>query len=156
MTTLSRLAVIGGVMGAPSLAAACPWEDAANPKAGTAAASTAAVAVHAPAPAAARSAELIGLNCSFTTAVTARRVVAEGTDYSFVGPLLVDDNDLGTGVAAPYRVGMSGDIWVVATDVLERVVDAGDVGLELSLQGKMLTVDGRRLLVLTNYRPLDS
>jgi hypothetical protein len=155
MTTLSRLAVLGGVMGSQPMAVACPWEDASKASAASSAPATAAVA-QVLAPAAARSAELIGMNCSFTTAVTARRVVAEGSDYSFVGPLLLDDNNLGTGVAAPYRVGMSGDIWVVATDVLERVVEAGDVGLELSLQGKMLTVDGRRLLVLTDYRPLDS
>jgi hypothetical protein len=157
MSTFPALAVMGGVMGASGIARACPFEaQAANADAGAAARTEAAPAPAQATPAAARSVELIGANCSYTTAVAARRVVAEGADYSFVGSLIADENDLGTGVAAPFRVGMSGDVWVVATDLLERMVSAGDAAQELALQGKMLTVDGRRLLVLTDYRPLDS
>ena len=102
----------------------------------------------------ARSKELVGANCSFTTGMTARRVLEEGAPWSWVGVLTPTDNAQPTRIAAPYR--MDDGVLVVATELLEGLVQEGIVGLNLRLEGRSLELDGVRYVVLTSFARVDT
>ncbi len=102
----------------------------------------------------ARSKELLGANCSFTTGMTARRVLEEGAPFSWVGPVTPTDNALPSRVAAPYRV--EDGVLLVATAVLEAMVQEGLAGAKLRLEGRSLELDGVRYVVLTAFARVDT
>ena len=102
----------------------------------------------------ARSKELVGANCSFTTGMTARRVLEEGAPWSWVGVLTPTDNAQPTRIATPYR--MDDGVLLVATELLEGLVQEGIVGLDLRLEGRSLELDGVRYVVLTSFARVDT
>ena len=96
----------------------------------------------------AKSLKLIGANCAYTTGLMAGRVLAEGVDWSFNGALTATTNDLESRVACPYSAA---DAQLVATEVLEGLVNAGGELTRSRLHGKTLELDGVRYVVLTAY-----
>lgn len=98
----------------------------------------------------AKKASLVGANCSYTTGMMAQRVVAEGTPWSYTGTMASSDNALSSHVAAPYVVGPDA-VNVVATEVLESMIDQDLVSKRVTLDGKKLEVDGVTYFVLTSY-----
>ena len=99
----------------------------------------------------ARSPTLIGANCTFTTGMMAKRVVEEGRPWTFIGRLVPTENTLTSHVAAPFVAG--GDVYVVANQVLERVREQIQPGLRLTLEGRLLEVEGVKYFVLTKGLP---
>ena len=106
---------------------------------------------------AASSAVLVGANCAYSTGLMARRVIAEGRDWTYVGGLRSSANDLPSRVAAPYRT-LGGDPagYVVATEILETLVGSGHAGATLSLSGRSMEVDGTTYVVLTSFRVINA
>ena len=104
----------------------------------------------------AKKASLVGANCSYTTGMMAQRVVAEGEPWSFTGTLQASDNALPSHVAAPYTVGPQGAVNVIGNELVERISDAGLAASRLTLQGRLLDIDGVRYFVLTSYSALAS
>ncbi|MEQ1502111.1 MAG: hypothetical protein ABMB14_07760 [Myxococcota bacterium] len=109
----------------------------------------------------ARQAELVGVeNCAWTTAMMAQRVLEEGSPWTYVGRLLASDIVLPSKVAVPYTVGPvepdGGAIYVVANEVLDRLVRDGSSQSRLELTGRLLEVDGVTYFVATNLSPARS
>lgn len=102
----------------------------------------------------ARSGELIGSNCSYTTGMMARRVLEEGQDWNWVGSLAASGNTLPSMVAAPYTAQAS--TYVIATELVEALKADDATAARLSLVGKLLEVDGVRYVVLTSYKVVNS
>ena len=102
----------------------------------------------------ARSKELVGANCSFTTGMTARRVLEEGVPWSWVGPITPTDNAQPTRIATPFRV--DDGVLLVATALLEGLVQDGLAGANLRLDGRSLELDGVRYVVLTAFARVDT
>jgi hypothetical protein len=102
----------------------------------------------------ARSGELIGTNCSYTTGMMARRVLEEGQDWSWTGSLVSSPNNLTSQVAAPYQA--QGTSWVIATELVEALKADEATASRLALVGKLLEVDGVRYVVLTSYKVVNS
>ncbi len=100
-----------------------------------------------------RSASLMGASCSFKTGMMARRVVAEGDVYAYVGTLQEQDGDEVDEVSCPYRIGGDDGACVVANELVEHLAGADLAGVELSVEGRILEVDGVRYVVLTAYSP---
>lgn len=98
-----------------------------------------------------RSAELIGTSCSFRTGMIARRVVAEGEDYAYMGTLKAVPGEAEGDVACPYRIGTADGACVVANELVEHLQAQGVAARELSLEGRTLELDGVRYVVLTAY-----
>lgn len=134
-------------------AQACPYEEAA-------AAAESGNTAHVDEVAAAHTAiapTLMGANCAYSTGLMARRVIGEGRDWTYVGGLRAGPNDLGSRVAAPYQtVGGDSAGLLVATELLERLVAAGQTGATYSLSGRSLKIDGVTYVVLTSYRVITS
>jgi hypothetical protein len=128
-------------------ASACPYEENA-PTTSEAASVDAVAATHC-----ARSAELVGANCSYTTGMVARRVVEEGDDWAWRGELTVASNTLASQVAAPFTAD---GFRVVANELVELIVDGGHGGARMSLTGKALEIEGVRYVVLTSFEVLNS
>ena len=102
----------------------------------------------------ARSAELVGANCTFATGSMARRVLEEGADWRGIGALLRTGNDLPSQVATPVRT--SDGILVIATTLAEQLLAGGDLAGPMRLEGRVLEVDGVRYLVLTAFQRVDT
>lgn len=106
---------------------------------------------------AARSAGLVGANCSYSTGLMARKVMAEGRDWSFVGGLKTSTNDLASRVATPFQtIGGDGAGLVVGTELLETLVVAGHAGATLALSGRAMEIDGVNYVVLTSFRVINA
>lgn len=103
----------------------------------------------------AKKAELVGGNCSYTTGMMASRVLSEGKPWTFTGKLVKDDNALDSHVAAPFVVGPE-RVHVVANEVVEGMSTSGATTGRVTVEGKMLEVDGLRYLVVTRYDALNS
>jgi hypothetical protein len=134
---------------APSLALACPGHDGGD-------------ATHASAPAhdcdpgaCAKNADLVGGGCSYSTGMMAQRVLSEGKPWAFTGTLARSAAELDSHVAAPFTVGPD-KVSVVANEVLERLTDAGAHGGRVSLEGRILEVEGVKYFVLTSFSALNS
>lgn len=102
----------------------------------------------------ARSGELMGTNCSYTTGMMARRVLEEGQDWNWIGSLAASPNNLGSQVAAPYQAEEGA--WVIATELVEALKADAATTARLALVGKLLEVDGVRYVVLTSYKVVNS
>ena len=102
-----------------------------------------------------RSDAMIGPTCSYRPGVMARRVMSEGSDYAFVGRLQTSDRTPGD-VACPYTIAGQVDTCIVASELVEHLANHGLGGDELSLEGRILDVDGVRYVVLTAYKPSTS
>lgn len=100
----------------------------------------------------ATSPQLLGPNCSRTTGMMAERVMNNGEAWSTESGLLVTANDLDSQVAAPYILSNDASVHLVATELVERLTDAGQAGAVFSFSGRMIDVDGVRYVVLTSYR----
>ncbi|MFZ5482480.1 MAG: hypothetical protein ACOZNI_37300 [Myxococcota bacterium] len=130
-----------------SEASACPNEE-------LAARSTQAASVDAGAAShSAKSAALIGSNCSYTTGMIARRVVDEGQDWSWRGVLADAKGDLTSQVAAPF---VANGARIVANELVELIVDGGHGHARLAFVGKSLDIDGVRYVVITSFEVLSS
>lgn len=106
---------------------------------------------------AARSAALVGANCSYSTGLMARKVIAEGRDWSFVGSLKTSTNDLASRVATPFQtVGGDAAGLVVGTELLETLVAAGHADATLALSGRAMEIDGVNYIVLTSFRVINA
>lgn len=105
----------------------------------------------------AHGAPMIGSNCSYSTGLMARRVLGEGRDWTFVGQLDRTANDLASHVATPYRTRTAGaGAFLVATELLERLLADDRSEATLALSGRTLEVDGVVYVVLTSYRVINS
>jgi hypothetical protein len=101
----------------------------------------------------AKKAELMGGSCSYTTGMMAQRVLADGKAWSYSGTLVAASEGLTSHVAAPYVVGPE-KVRVVANEVLEGLTSAQAQAGRVSLEGKLLEVDGVKYYVLTGYKVL--
>lgn len=128
---------------------ACPYDAVTAVDAAAAVDAVAAHVAHGP--------DLIGGNCSYTTGLMARRVLGEGRDWQYVGELEAAPNTSATHVAAPFRTQSAGSSsFVVATELLERLVAAGKAEATLELAGRSLEIDGVVYVVLTSFRVINS
>ena len=91
----------------------------------------------------AKSAALVGDNCSYSTNLMAQRVHAEGATTTVTGKLEKTDTVLASQVAAPWAVG---GMRVIANEVAESL----DASATLAMTGKVLEVDGVKYLLVTN------
>jgi hypothetical protein len=138
------------MIGTPGIAAACDGNKeqmASNTAADTTAAPAAADPAHC-----AKNADLVGSNCSFSTGMMAQRVLDEGAAYTFTGTLGAAATQLASHVAAPWSIGPEGGVRVIANEVVEQLAASGRV----SLEGRILEVDGVRYFVATKARVLNS
>jgi hypothetical protein len=140
-----KLAVLGIGLLAPVAALACGG-DCPMDKAATAAVDPAGCAKHA---------ELVGGNCSYTTGMMAQRVLEEGKTFTFTGHMAATENHLESHVAAPYKIGPT-QYNVLANEVLEQLKGTGAESGRVSLQGRLLEVDGNTYLVLTHFEKANS
>jgi hypothetical protein len=102
----------------------------------------------------ARSRELLGANCSFTTGTMARRVLEEGAAWTWVGTLAQTDNAQPTRIATPYRADEG--VFLVGTELLETLVQKGLSAANLRLEGRSLELEGVRYVVLTAFARVDT
>lgn len=141
-----KIAALGLSLMLPAAALACPGK-----KADTTTAAVAPAAATNPA-ACAKKADLVGSNCSYSTGMMAQRVLAEGTTYTYVGTLSESENSLASHVASPFTVGAETEkAYVIANEVVEALTTDGLHDDELSIEGKVLEVDGVKYFVVTNY-----
>lgn len=140
-----RLPVVVGLgLALPMAALACP------PRAETAQADAhEAPTTTADAGACAKSAELVGSGCSYTTGMMAQRILAEGSDFAFTGNLTRTDAPLNSHVAAPFTVGEN--VRVVANEVIETA----PLDSRVALTGKRLEVGGVNYFVVTAVTPVN-
>ena len=95
----------------------------------------------------------VGDACSFTTAMFARRVLSEGETWTFTGTLAPTDVALPTHVAAPFRVGPDGEVFVVANEVLGAAVERALTDERITLEGRRLDVENTSYFVPTSFTP---
>jgi hypothetical protein len=127
---------------APASALACPGSAKAD---GAAMASTASAdPTHC-----AQNAELVGSCCSYSTNMMAQRVNEEGAATTLTAQLTRTADLLASKVAAPWTVG---DYRVIANSVMEQI----DTSRAVSVQGKVLAVDGVKYLLVTSAAPTNS
>jgi hypothetical protein len=100
--------------------------------------------------ASARRVELVGAEaCAWTTGAMARRVLEEGSPWTFVGKVEPTANALPSKVAAPYTIGPGGEVHVIANAVLEKLQASGLLGERLEFVGRLLEVDDTTYFVAT-------
>lgn len=102
----------------------------------------------------AKKASLVGSSCSYTTGMMAQRIVAEGSDETFAGTLNSFTEKLESHVAVPFTMGK--DIHVVANEVIEQLTEQGLTAAKVSLEGKMLEIDGVKYFVAVRYVSLSA
>ena len=145
---MTKFIVLGLSLTASSAALACPGKSAMTAQAAPAATQTMAKADADPT-ACAKKASLVGNSCSYTTGMMAQRIIAEGADHTFAGTLASAKGDLASNVAAPYTMGDK--VHVVANAVIEQMTEAGLTDSRVSLEGKLLEIDGITYFVATKY-----
>lgn len=136
--------LIGLGMALPATALSCPPRQTAQATAATPAQEQ---VVTADAAACAKSADLVGSACSYTTGMMAQRILSEGGDFAFTGTLVKADGELESHVAAPFVVG--GNVRVVANEVIETA----PADQRVALTGKRLEVGGVQYFVVTEVSP---
>jgi hypothetical protein len=105
----------------------------------------------------ARRPELMGReSCAWTTTMMAQRVLAEGQPYTYVGHLVPTERVLASKVAAPYTIGPDGTIFVVANEVLDRLVGHGGEGSRIQVTGRLLEVEDVTYFVASALTPVRS
>jgi hypothetical protein len=145
-----KAAVVSVALCLPAIALACGGDDGVT----MASANTSSHAAMDPT-GCAKKAELMGGACSYTTGMMAQRVVADGKLWAFTGSLSPVQTRLASHVAAPFTVGPD-KVYVVANEVLDALTDAGVQAGRVSLEGKLLEVDGIKYYVLTGFQSLNS
>ena len=100
----------------------------------------------------ARSQTLVGDACSFMTGMTARRVLDEGVAWTWAGALT--PRTIEGDVAAPFSAG--GEDRVLATELVETLVNAQHAASLCLYIGRSLEIDGVTWVVLTAYAPADT
>lgn len=98
---------------------------------------------------------LLGSSCSYSTGQLARRVLADGEHWQAQGRLAAHQPVEQGRVAAPMVLAEDGGLHVLATRVLQRLVDLDATGHRLALAGRTLDVDGTRYVVLTGFRVVE-
>ncbi|HHO53452.1 MAG TPA: hypothetical protein ENK18_21915 [Deltaproteobacteria bacterium] len=139
-----RAALLTTALALPGLALACGGAQTAaadsQPK-------TELAAVQTDATKCAKTAELIGTNCKFSTGQMAQRVHAEGKDTTVTARLQQQDAQLDSHVAAPYTI--NDNVYVIANEIIEQIEDRTAA---LTLSGKVLEVDGVTYLLVESYQ----
>lgn len=97
----------------------------------------------------AKSTDLVGSGCSYTTGMMAQRILAEGGDFAFTGNLTRVEDHLDSHVAAPFVVGEN--VRVVANEVIETA----PLDSRVALTGKRLEVNGVQYFVVTDVTPIN-
>jgi hypothetical protein len=100
----------------------------------------------------ARSQSLVGDACSFMTGMTARRVLDEGVAWTWAGALT--PHAIEGEIAAPFRA--AGEERVLATELVETLVNAQHAASLCLYIGRSLEIDGVTWVVLTAYAPADT
>lgn len=105
----------------------------------------------------ARRPELVGReSCAWTTTMMAQRVLDQGQPYTYVGHLVSSNHVLASKVAAPYTIGPDGTIFVVANEVLDRLIARGDGIGRVQVTGRLLEVEDVTYFVATSLTPIRS
>ncbi len=99
----------------------------------------------------ARSPALVGDACSFSTGMTSRRVVEDGTPWSWTGVL--EPRALEGDIATPYTADEGRR--VLATELLELLQGTPHIAGPLLVTGRTLEVDSVEYVVLTSFLPVD-
>lgn len=99
----------------------------------------------------ARSPALVGDACSFSTGMTSRRVVEDGSPWSWTGVL--EPRALEGDIATPYTVDE--DRRVLATELLELLQGTPHIAGSLLVTGRTLEIDSVEYVVLTSFLPVD-
>jgi len=102
----------------------------------------------------ASSARLVNGGSSYSTGLLARRVMEQGTDWASSGSLASAELDPDATVAIPYTLADDTNVHILATELVESLSNANDVGQPLAMSGRLMEVDGVRYVVLTSYRVL--
>ncbi len=154
---MTRTLVFGALL-SPGVALACGGEKSKPPESTASCDKAAAMATAGADPVhSARTPDLVGHNCSYTTGMMAQRVVDEGAPYSYVGRLASTDNSLESQVAAPFTFGPSDDrVHVLANEVLGLLQQHGTTQRRIHLEGRILEVDDITYFVATTYKPAAS
>ena len=84
----------------------------------------------------------------------AQRVMAEGSHYSYAGTMVNAENTLRSKVAAPFGIGPDGEVKVVANEVVDALTESDAHQGRVSLEGRLLEVDGITYFVLIDFRQL--
>lgn len=100
----------------------------------------------------ATSTALLGAGSSYSTTLMARRVMEQGDEWSEVAALTAASPDPETMVAAPFTLVEDATVRVLATQLIESLANAKNIGPRLQLAGKQMDIDGTRYVVLTSYR----
>lgn len=98
-------------------------------------------------------ARVLGTEYTWRTGVLARRAWQEGAPYAFVGVLQRGGADAPPDVACPLTAGGPEGACVLATALVERLMAEVPLDRELSVEGRIIEVDGIRYVVLTAVRP---
>jgi hypothetical protein len=93
--------------------------------------------------------------CSYTTSMFARRILHEGSDWSFTGHLR-EAAKLDNHVGAPFVVGDDEGTRVVATELLQHIEERDLTNARLTLTGKRLKLGDTEYFVLTDASPADT
>ena len=152
---MNRALIVAALL-APASAFACGGKsqvaaDAKEPAAEQLAAAAAVDPTHC-----AKKSDLVGANCSYATGMMAQRVLEEGKSWNFTGTMTAATNELDSRVAAPFTVGPSGAVNVVANEVIENLVESDASAKRVALTGKLLEVDGVTYFVATQYNAANS
>ncbi len=130
---------------------ACPAEELQERAGATSASADDEAAAHP-----AHTVELLGRSGAWSTALLARRVVSTGRDWRYTGQIVRAESDPAADVAAPFRLQAGEGGWVLATELLELLIQAGHELATLELAGRRLRADdGEYFVVLTSWRVIN-
>ncbi len=99
-----------------------------------------------------RAAQVLGTDYTWRTGVLARQAWQQGAPYAFVGVLQPTTPQAAGDIACPLRIGGQDGTCVLATELVEHLAAEGSPDIELSVEGRILEVDGIRYVVLTAYQ----
>jgi hypothetical protein len=95
--------------------------------------------------------KLLGSSCLYSTGLMARRVMEEGSGWTWEGQLAPMVGNMDAPVSCPFTVA-DGSLNVIANGLLDAVVSCGYAEKALVLEGRSLDLDGVRYVVLTSFR----